>query len=68
MQLNEKSVLVVDEAGMAGSRLMAKLTDRANAAGAKVVLVGDTRQCANCFLPQRPKIPFVFLEFPAFKC
>lgn len=53
---------------MAGSRLMAKLTDRANAAGAKVVLVGDTRQCANCFLPQRPKIPFVFLEFPAFKC
>lgn len=68
LQLNEKSVLVVDEAGMAGSRLMAKLTDRANAAGAKVVLVGDTRQCANCFLPQRPKIPFVFLEFPAFKC
>lgn len=44
LQLNEKSVLVVDEAGMAGSRLMAKLTDRAQAAGAKVVLVGDTRQ------------------------
>ena len=44
LQLNEKSVLVVDEAGMAGSRLMSKLTDRAQAAGAKVVLVGDTRQ------------------------
>ncbi len=44
LQLNEKSVLVVDEAGMTGSRLMAKLTDRAQAAGAKVVLVGDTRQ------------------------
>lgn len=44
LQLNEKSVLVVDEAGMTGSRLMSKLTDRAAAAGAKVVLVGDTRQ------------------------
>lgn len=44
LQLNEKSVLVIDEAGMTGSRLMAKLTDRAQAAGAKVVLVGDTRQ------------------------
>lgn len=44
LQLNEKSVLVVDEAGMAGSRLMAKLTDRAQAAGAKVVLAGDTLQ------------------------
>lgn len=44
LQLNEKSVLVVDEAGMAGSRLMSKLTDRANAAGAKVVLAGDTLQ------------------------
>ena len=44
LQLNEKSVLVVDEAGMTGSRLMSRLTDRAAAAGAKVVLVGDTRQ------------------------
>ncbi len=44
LQLNEKSVLVVDEAGMAGSRLMSKLTDRAQAAGAKVVLAGDTLQ------------------------
>lgn len=44
LQLNEKTVLVVDEAGMAGSRLMTRLTDRAHAAGAKVVLAGDTLQ------------------------
>ncbi len=35
---------VVDEAGMTGSRLMSKLQQHADAAGAKVVLVGDTRQ------------------------
>jgi conjugative relaxase-like TrwC/TraI family protein len=40
------SVLVVDEAGMVGSRKLARLLDHAHKAGAKVVLVGDDRQLA----------------------
>lgn len=42
--LDAKTVIVIDEAGMVGSRQMAELVDRADKAGAKVVLVGDTRQ------------------------
>ena len=34
----------VDEAGMVGTRKLARLLDHADAAGAKVVLVGDPRQ------------------------
>jgi hypothetical protein len=41
------SVVVLDEASMAGSRKLARLLDRARAAGAKVVLVGDTRQLSS---------------------
>jgi ATP-dependent exoDNAse (exonuclease V) alpha subunit len=37
-------VLVVDEAGMLGSRKLTRLLDHAQRAGAKVVLVGDDRQ------------------------
>jgi ATP-dependent exoDNAse (exonuclease V) alpha subunit len=37
-------VLVIDEAGMAGSRQMGRVLEAAQAAGAKVVLVGDARQ------------------------
>lgn len=44
LQLDRQTVVVVDEAGMAGSRLMARLKDHCEAAGAKLVLVGDTRQ------------------------
>lgn len=44
LQLDRQTVVVVDEAGMAGSRLMARLKDHVDAAGAKLVLVGDTRQ------------------------
>lgn len=44
LALDARSVVVVDEAGMAGSRLMAQLTDRVEASGAKLVLVGDTHQ------------------------
>ena len=37
-------VLVVDEAGMVGSRMLARVLDVATAAGSKVVLVGDHHQ------------------------
>jgi conjugative relaxase-like TrwC/TraI family protein len=43
-QLTDKTVLMLDEAGMVGSRQMAEILERAEAAGAKVVLLGDTRQ------------------------
>jgi hypothetical protein len=39
-------VLVVDEAGMVGSRKLDQLLEHAHQAGAKVVLVGDDRQLA----------------------
>ena len=43
-ELNEKTVLVIDEAGMVGSRQTAKLVDLAEKTGAKLVLVGDDKQ------------------------
>jgi len=43
-QLNSKTVLVVDEAGMVGTKQMAELYAHLEAAGAKLVLVGDERQ------------------------
>jgi conjugative relaxase-like TrwC/TraI family protein len=43
-RLDRRTVLVVDEAGMAGSRKLARLLDHAQQAHAKVVLVGDDRQ------------------------
>ena len=43
-RLSKHDVLVVDEAGMIGSRLMARLLKHARAAGAKIVLVGDPEQ------------------------
>ncbi len=45
--LNARTVLVVDEAGMVGSRTLTRLLEHAKAAGAKVVLVGDDRQLAS---------------------
>jgi len=42
--LSGRSVLVVDEAGMLGTRAIARVVDAAGAVGAKVVLVGDHRQ------------------------
>ena len=44
--LDDRTVLVVDEAGMVGSRKLARLLDHAHQAGAKVVLVGDDKQLA----------------------
>src|SRR5579883_3506212 len=42
--LTEKSVLVIDEAGMVDSRTMARLVDEVDRRGAKLVLVGDPGQ------------------------
>ncbi|WP_218014931.1 Ti-type conjugative transfer relaxase TraA [Teichococcus rhizosphaerae] len=43
-RLTSRDVLVVDEAGMVGSRQMERVLTHARAAGAKVVLVGDPEQ------------------------
>lgn len=43
-KLTKNDVIVIDEAGMVGSRLLAKMLDAAHSAGAKVVLVGDSKQ------------------------
>jgi conjugative relaxase-like TrwC/TraI family protein len=45
--LDDTTVLVIDEAAMVGTRKLARLLDHAEAAGAKVVLVGDP-----CQLPE----------------
>jgi len=45
-QLDARTVLVIDEAGMVGSRKLVRLLEHAERAGAKVVLVGDDRQLA----------------------
>jgi conjugative relaxase-like TrwC/TraI family protein len=45
-RLDVRTVLVVDEAGMLGSRKLARLLEHAQQAQAKVVLVGDDRQLA----------------------
>jgi conjugative relaxase-like TrwC/TraI family protein len=45
-QLDSRTVLVVDEAGMLGSRKLGRLLEHAEEARAKVVLVGDDRQLA----------------------
>ena len=44
VDLDRHSVVVVDEAGMVGTRQLAALLNRAARAGARVVLVGDDRQ------------------------
>jgi conjugative relaxase-like TrwC/TraI family protein len=46
-QLDARTVLVVDEAGMLGSRKLTRLLEHAEQAQAKVVLVGDDRQLAS---------------------
>lgn len=43
-RLTDKHVLVIDEAGMVGTRQLAGILAEASRAGAKVVLVGDSRQ------------------------
>jgi conjugative relaxase-like TrwC/TraI family protein len=46
-KLDDKAVLVVDEAAMVPTRKLAPLLEHAHRAGAKVVLVGDDRQFAS---------------------
>jgi len=43
-QLTDKDIVVVDEAGMLGSRQMAKILDEVDRSGAKLVLIGDPEQ------------------------
>lgn len=43
-EITAKTVIIVDEAGMAPSRLLNPLLKRAHAKGAKVILVGDPQQ------------------------
>jgi conjugative relaxase-like TrwC/TraI family protein len=45
--LDSRTVLVVDEAAMVGTRKLVRLLEHADRAGAKVVLVGDDRQFAS---------------------
>jgi Ti-type conjugative transfer relaxase TraA len=44
---NRKSVVIVDEAAMLDTKLMAMLTAHAHDAGAKLILVGDDRQLSS---------------------
>lgn len=44
IKLDHKTVIVMDEAGMTGSRLMNRVREHCERAGAKLVLVGDTKQ------------------------
>jgi Ti-type conjugative transfer relaxase TraA len=43
-QLSERDVLVIDEAGLTGTRQMERVLSAARDAGAKIVLVGDPEQ------------------------
>lgn len=47
LRLGPKDVLVVDEAGMVGSRHLHRLIDATTTVGAKLVLVGDPKQLAE---------------------
>jgi Ti-type conjugative transfer relaxase TraA len=42
--LGSRDILVIDEAGLVGSRQLARVLSQAHAAGAKVVMVGDAEQ------------------------
>jgi conjugative relaxase-like TrwC/TraI family protein len=47
LELNDRTVLVLDEAAMVATRKLTPLLSHAERAGAKVVLVGDDRQFAS---------------------
>jgi ATP-dependent exoDNAse (exonuclease V) alpha subunit len=46
-RLDPRTVLVIDEAAMLGTRLLADLVNEADRAGAKVIAVGDPKQTAR---------------------
>jgi Ti-type conjugative transfer relaxase TraA len=46
-QWDNRTVVMVDEAAMIDTKIMAELTRHASAAGAKLILVGDDRQLAS---------------------
>jgi conjugative relaxase-like TrwC/TraI family protein len=46
-RLDSKTVLLVDEAGMVGTRKLARLLEEAERAAAKVILIGDDRQLSS---------------------
>jgi conjugative relaxase-like TrwC/TraI family protein len=46
-RLDSNTVLLVDEAGMVGTRKLARLLEEANRAEAKVILIGDDRQLSS---------------------
>src|SRR5580700_11531424 len=46
-QWDGRTVVMVDEAAMIDTKLMAELTQHARATGAKLILVGDDRQLAS---------------------
>lgn len=43
-RLTDRDIFVIDEAGMVGSRQLGRVLEEVKAAGAKVVIVGDTEQ------------------------
>ncbi len=47
IELKADNLVVIDEAGMASSAELAKVLKKADMAGAKVVLLGDTRQLSS---------------------
>ena len=65
--LGPKDVLVIDEAGMVGSRQLSRFIQAADAAGAKIVLVGDPEQLqpigpGAAFRAVAERVGFVELE------
>ncbi|HTR67852.1 MAG TPA: Ti-type conjugative transfer relaxase TraA [Terriglobales bacterium] len=65
--LGPKDVFVIDEAGMVGSRQLARFITAADAAGAKIVLVGDPEQLqpigpGAAFRAVAERVGFVALE------
>jgi ATP-dependent exoDNAse (exonuclease V) alpha subunit len=62
-ELDDRTVLVVDEAAMVATRKLAPLLQHAERAGAKVALVGDDRQFAPS-LPAAASAPFASASVP----
>jgi hypothetical protein len=57
--LTDRSVFVLDEAGMVGTDQWKRLLEHAHARGAKVIAVGDDVQCKANVKPLNPVIFFV---------